>query len=56
MTLLTQDSIIETTHLLLRPVSEEYKYDISKEFTKEVTRYMPFEPTGDIKVTEVIYQ
>jgi [ribosomal protein S5]-alanine N-acetyltransferase len=41
-----------TERLILKPVSDEYKFDICREFTTEVTEYMPFTPNGDIKVTE----
>jgi [ribosomal protein S5]-alanine N-acetyltransferase len=43
---------VETGRLLFQPVSEKYKFEICKEFTPEVTRFMPFSPTGDIKMTE----
>lgn len=36
----------------MRPVSEKYKVQICKEFTAEVTRYMPFTPIGNILETE----
>jgi ribosomal-protein-alanine N-acetyltransferase len=43
---------VETDRLVLRPVSDEFKFDICNEFTPEVTKFMPFTPTGDMKVTE----
>lgn len=36
----------------LKPVSDEYKVDICNEFTAEVTKYMPFNPTGDMEAIE----
>lgn len=44
--------MIITERLLLEPVTEKFKFDICREFTAEVTKYMPFSPNGDIKVTE----
>lgn len=44
--------IVNTDRVILQPVSEEFKFDICKEFTLEVTRFMPFLPTGNIKETE----
>src|SRR5664279_3018230 len=44
--------IIHTSRLTLQPVSNEFKLDIFNEFTLEITRYMPFTPTNDIKETE----
>ncbi len=46
------NTIINTDRLILQPVSDEFKFDIWREFTAEVTKYMPFTPNGDIKVTE----
>jgi [ribosomal protein S5]-alanine N-acetyltransferase len=42
----------KTERLILQPVSDEHKFDICREFTVEVTKYMPFTPNGDISVTE----
>lgn len=44
--------IIHSSRLTLQPVSNEFKLDICGEFTLEITRYMPFTPTNDIKETE----
>jgi [ribosomal protein S5]-alanine N-acetyltransferase len=38
--------------LILQPVSDEFKFEICREFTVEVTKYMPFTPNGDVKVIE----
>ncbi|CEJ70541.1 hypothetical protein BN1195_02868 [Chryseobacterium oranimense G311] len=38
---------ITTDRLILKPVDEAYIDDINECFTAEVTRYMPFNPTGD---------
>lgn len=38
--------------VILRPVSMEYKEQICREFTLEVTKYMPFTPDGNITATE----
>jgi [ribosomal protein S5]-alanine N-acetyltransferase len=43
---------VKTERLVLEPVSEEFKFDICREFTAEVTKYMPFIPNGDVKVIE----
>jgi ribosomal-protein-alanine N-acetyltransferase len=43
---------VDTERLKLRPVSNKYKVDICNEFTAEVTKFMPFNPIGDIKMTE----
>ena len=43
---------IEAKRIVLRPVSMEYKENICREFTPEVTKYMPFTPNGDITLTE----
>jgi ribosomal-protein-alanine N-acetyltransferase len=43
---------IVANRIVLRPVSMEYKEPICREFTTEVTKYMPFTPSGDITVTE----
>ncbi|MEO6721484.1 MAG: GNAT family N-acetyltransferase [Ferruginibacter sp.] len=43
---------VNTSRLKLRPVSDKYKIDICNEFTAEITKFMPFNPTGDIKMTE----
>jgi [ribosomal protein S5]-alanine N-acetyltransferase len=42
----------KTERLILQPVSDEHKFDICREFTAEVTKYMPFTPNGDINVIE----
>jgi len=52
MTKFDLNTIIHTDRLILQPVSDEFKFDIWREFTTEVTKYMPFTPDGDIKVTE----
>jgi [ribosomal protein S5]-alanine N-acetyltransferase len=41
-----------TERLNLKPVSDEFKFEICREFTVEVTKYMPFTPNGDIMVIE----
>lgn len=38
---------IETKRLNLISVSDKYKDEILKEFTPEITRYMPFAPNGN---------
>ncbi|MEP6950845.1 MAG: GNAT family N-acetyltransferase [Ginsengibacter sp.] len=43
---------IPAKRIVLHPVSMEYKKNICREFTTEVTKYMPFMPTGDITMTE----
>lgn len=43
---------VDTDRLVLRPVSDDLKFDICNEFTPEVTKFMPFMPNCDIKVTE----
>lgn len=40
---------IETKRLNLIPVSAKYKDEIRKEFTPQITRYMPYTPTGHEK-------
>ena len=45
-------TIIHTGRVILQPVSNGFKLDICREFTPEITRYMPFTPTNDIKDTE----
>lgn len=40
---------IETEHLLLKPITLEYKEDIFKEFTPEVTTYMKPKPAENIQ-------
>ncbi|MEP6616262.1 MAG: GNAT family N-acetyltransferase [Ginsengibacter sp.] len=47
---------IITARLCLKTVSEQYKFDICKEFTPGVTRYMPFLPVGDIRDTETFIE
>lgn len=47
-----ENIIVITDRLLLQTVSEEFKFDIWNEFTPEITRFMPFNPTGNIKDTE----
>jgi len=43
---------LKTKRLVLQPVSEKYKLQICQEFTSDLTRYMPFAPTGNILETE----
>lgn len=43
---------VNTNRLTLIPASDEYKVAICNEFTAEVTKFMPFNPVGDIKMTE----
>lgn len=38
---------IKTDRLILKPVEDLYIDDINEFFTAEVTKYMPFNPTGD---------
>lgn len=47
-------SLVEifTNRLLLLPISQEYKEDIFREFTKEITTYMYPRPPQDIAETE----
>lgn len=45
--ILTTEIKIRTEHLILQPVDDSYIDDILENFTKEVTRYMPFNPEGD---------
>jgi [ribosomal protein S5]-alanine N-acetyltransferase len=49
---ITLTTTISTDRLLLVPVTDKYKYKINSEFTPEITRFMPFNPKGDISVTE----
>lgn len=44
--------IVDTIRLKLEPVSDKFKFEICNEFTTEVTKFMPFLPTGNIKETE----
>lgn len=46
------NTTVKTQRLVLQPVSEKYKFQICEEFTAKVTRYMPFNPTGNILETE----
>ncbi|WP_017318433.1 GNAT family N-acetyltransferase [Mastigocladopsis repens] len=43
---------IHTNRLLLLPISQKYKEDIFREFTKEITLYMYPRPPKDITETE----
>lgn len=52
MKMMDSNIVINTDRLILQPVSEDFKFDICREFTLEVTRFMPFLPTGNIKETE----
>lgn len=52
MTKFDLNTIINTDRLILQPVSDEFKLDICREFTAEVTKYMPFTPNGDLQETE----
>ncbi|MDM1556441.1 MULTISPECIES: GNAT family N-acetyltransferase [Chryseobacterium] len=47
--ILHPDIKINTQHLTLQPVDSSYIDDILKHFTKEVTKYMPFNPKGNKK-------
>lgn len=38
---------IETKRLNLIPVSDKYKEEILREFTPQITKYMPYTPNGD---------
>ena len=42
---------IETARLLLKPISHDYVEDIFKEFTEEITKYMPPKPAETIEET-----
>ncbi|MGG5209713.1 GNAT family N-acetyltransferase [Chryseobacterium sp. MIQD13] len=46
--ILNSDIRIKTDRLILKPVEEAYADDINTYFTPEVTRYMPFNPEGNI--------
>ncbi|MBC9932311.1 GNAT family N-acetyltransferase [Chitinophaga qingshengii] len=46
------DLIIETKSLVLKVVHEKYIDEINSNFTKEVTKYMPFNPSGKRKEVE----
>ncbi len=52
MTSINSNIEITAKRVVLRPVSMEYKAEICREFTAEVTRYMPFTPNGEITMTE----
>ncbi|MDN3694891.1 GNAT family N-acetyltransferase [Chryseobacterium tructae] len=54
--ILHPDIKISTQHLTLQPVDDSYIDDIVEHFTKEVTRYMPFNPQGDKKEIENFVQ
>lgn len=41
--------LIETERLAFRPIGQIDKYTVCKEFTAQVTRYMPFTPTGNLE-------
>ncbi|MDP4217035.1 MAG: GNAT family N-acetyltransferase [Bacteroidota bacterium] len=56
MTMIDSATRVHSDRLVLLPVSDEYKLEICHEFTAEVTRYMPFNPTGDIKMTEAFLE
>jgi [ribosomal protein S5]-alanine N-acetyltransferase len=43
---------ITTQRLILNPVSMDDKFDICREFTSELTRFMPFNPTGNLTEIE----
>jgi len=47
---------VDTTRLKIEPVSDTYKVDICNEFTAEVTKFMPFNPTGDLSAIEDFLQ
>lgn len=44
---LNSDIRIITKRLVLQPISEKYIDEINKNFTKEITTYMPYDPTGN---------
>jgi len=44
---------ISTHRLLLQPISMEYKADIFREFTQEVTTYLSSKPSKKIQDTEI---
>ncbi|WP_313581737.1 GNAT family N-acetyltransferase [Chishuiella sp.] len=44
---LNSDIRIITKRLILQPISEKYIDEINKNFTKEITTYMPYDPTGN---------
>ena len=44
---LSPDIKIKTKRLILKPVEDLYIDDITKNFTAEITRYMPFNPKGN---------
>jgi [ribosomal protein S5]-alanine N-acetyltransferase len=50
------NTIVNTDRLVLLPVSDNFKSDIHKEFTLEVTRFMPFNPNDDIRTTEAFIE
>ena len=52
MTSINSNIEITAKRVILRPVSMKYKAQICREFTTEVTRYMPFTPNGEITMTE----
>lgn len=43
---------IETKRLNMVPVSDQYMSDIIREFTPEITKYMPYIPTGELVETQ----
>lgn len=43
---------ISSNRIVLLPVSIDYQEHICREFTPEITKYMPFTPNGNITVTE----
>jgi RimJ/RimL family protein N-acetyltransferase len=44
---LNSSIVINANRLILGPINEKYIDDINLNFTKEITEYMPFDPTGD---------
>ena len=44
---------IETERLLLKPISFDYAEEIFKEFTQEITKYMPPKPAEKIEETKM---
>ena len=43
--------LIETARLYLKPISIDYKDEIFKNFTKEITKYLLSSPVNDISIT-----
>lgn len=45
---LNSNITIKTDRLILKPIVEDYADDINTYFTAEITRYMPFNPEGNM--------